>query len=118
MGAHTLWSFLLSKAMAISRGTVTVLDAGGMTYSRIWCCFEIFKSLLDAGDGDGVARKTYDVYTACDLTKQDRQRKEGAVGIVEGVAAGDKDAAARSRAQTYTGWLPRHWLLVASRCCC
>ena len=29
------------KAMALSRGTVTVLDQGGETYKRVWCCFEV-----------------------------------------------------------------------------
>ena len=47
------------RAMALSRGTVTVLDQAGETYTRVWCCFEIYKSLL--GAGEGAARKTYDV---------------------------------------------------------
>ena len=47
--------------------------------------------------GEGWARKTYDVYTAMDLSKQDAARKEGAIGIVDGIAANDKDAAAKQK---------------------
>ena len=67
--------------------------------TRVWCCFEIYKSLLDAGEGS--ARKTYDVYTACDLTKQDAKRKEGAIGLVDGIAAADEDAAGKQKREVY-----------------
>ena len=73
------------KAMKLSFGTVTVLDEGGITFSRIWCGYEIFTSL--AGD----KHKTYDVYTCL---------KGGAVGLVEGLSAGDKDAGAKQKRES------------------
>ena len=73
------------KAMKLSLGTVTVLDEGGITFSRIWCGYEIFTSL--AGD----SHKTYDVYTC---------PKQGAVGLVEGLSAGDKDAGAKQKRES------------------
>jgi hypothetical protein len=73
------------KAMKLSFGTVTVLDEGGVTFSRIWCGYEIFTSL--AGD----KHKTYDVYTC---------PKGGAVGLVEGLSAGDKDAGAKQKRES------------------
>ena len=73
------------KAMKLSFGTVTVLDEGGITFSRIWCGYEIFTSL--AGD----RHKTYDVYTC---------PKQGAVGLVEGLSAGDKDAGAKQKRES------------------
>ena len=73
------------KAMKLSFGTVTVLDEGGITFSRIWCGYEIFTSL--AGD----SHKTYDVYTC---------PKQGAVGLVEGLSAGDKDAGAKQKRES------------------
>ena len=88
------------KAIELAEGkVVSILDSAGVTYTRIWCCFEIFKSLLDVGDG--AAHKTYDIYTACDLYKMDNRRKEGAVGIVEGMSAGDKDAAAKQDRESH-----------------
>jgi hypothetical protein len=73
------------KAMKLSFGTVTVLDEGSITFSRIWCGYEIFTSL--AGD----SHKTYDVYTC---------PKQGAVGLVEGLSAGDKDAGAKQKRES------------------
>ena len=72
------------KAMKLSLGTVTVLDEGGITFSRIWCGYEIFTSLV------GDSHKTYDVYTC----------RGGAVGLVEGLSAGDKDAGAKLKRES------------------
>jgi hypothetical protein len=74
------------KAMKLSFGTVTVLDEGGITFSRIWCGYEIFTSL--AGDSN----KTYDVYTC--------PKQGGAVGLVEGLSAGDINAGAKQKRES------------------
>jgi hypothetical protein len=74
------------KAMKLSFGTVTVLDEGGITFSRIWCGYEIFTSL--AGD----SHKTYDVYTC--------PKQGGAVGLVEGLSAGDINAGAKQKRES------------------
>ena len=47
------------KALDKADGTVTVLDVEGKTFTRVWCCYEIFVSLA-VYDG----RLKYDVYTA------------------------------------------------------
>jgi len=46
------------KAMALSRGTVTVLDEKAVTFSRIWCCYELATTIREGKD------KLYDVATA------------------------------------------------------
>ena len=56
----------------------------------VWCCFEIYKSLLDVGTT--TARKTYDVYTAVPKT--------GAVGITDGIVANDANAAAKQKRES------------------
>ena len=33
------------KALDAADGTVSVLDAGGKCFTRVWCCYEIFISL-------------------------------------------------------------------------
>ena len=33
------------RAMRLARGTVSVIDAGGVAFSRIWCVYELFSSL-------------------------------------------------------------------------
>ena len=60
------------KAMSICEGTVSILDAGCVVYSRIWCIFEIFKSVM-GGNSD----YEFDVYTEIDGGKR-------AVGITHG----------------------------------
>ena len=40
------------------QGTVTVLDSGAITYTRVWCVFEVFKSLMFG------MKFLYDVVTA------------------------------------------------------
>ena len=37
------------------------------------------------------------MYTACNLTKQDAKRKEGAIGIVDGIAAADEGATGKQK---------------------
>ena len=49
------------KAMSICEGTVSILDAGCVVYSRIWCIFELFKSVM--GDNSDYE---FDVYTEID----------------------------------------------------
>ena len=33
------------KALDKAEGTVTVLDSGSVTFTRVWCCYEIYVSL-------------------------------------------------------------------------
>ena len=47
--------------MEISKGTVSILDKDCVVYSRIWCIYELYKSLMDKKDG-----YKFDVYTEYD----------------------------------------------------
>ena len=64
------------KAMSICEGTISILDAGCVVYSRIWCIFELFKSVMD----DNI-NTAFDVYT-------DRGTNR-AVGITHGCRPSD-----------------------------
>ena len=59
------------KAMSICQGTVGILDAECVVYSRIWCIFELFKSVID----DNI-NTAFDVYTEIDGDR--------AIGITHG----------------------------------
>ena len=48
-----------ARAMKIAKGTVSVVDQGGGSFGRIWCVFELFKSLSEAAEGS----YTYDLVT-------------------------------------------------------
>ena len=65
------------KAMSICEGTVSILDAGCVVYSRIWCIFELFKSVM----GDN-SKFEFDVYTEIDGDRR-------AVGITHGLVPSD-----------------------------
>jgi len=47
------------KAMKIADGTVQVIDAGAVCYTRVWCSYEVFVSLTDEP-------KLYDVTTVAE----------------------------------------------------
>jgi hypothetical protein len=38
------------KAMKIVEGTVSILDSNCVVYSRIWCVYELYKSLMGQKD--------------------------------------------------------------------
>ena len=64
--------------MSICEGTVSILDAGCVIYNRIWCIFELFKSVM--GDNSNYE---FDVYTEIDGDR-------GAVGITHGLIPSDE----------------------------
>ena len=64
------------KAMSICEGTISILDAECVVYSRIWSFFEIFKSVM-GGNSD----YEFDVYTEIDGDR--------AVGITHGLIPSD-----------------------------
>ena len=70
------------KAMSICEGTVSILDTGCVVYSRIWCIFELFKSVMG-----GNSNYEFDVYTEIDGDK--------AVGITHGCTSRDKNSSAK-----------------------
>lgn len=63
------------KAMNLSCGTVSILDAESVCYRRVWCCYEVWVTLSEE-------RLQYDMYT---------MNSNGvAVGITDGVARVDR----------------------------
>ena len=75
--------------MQRSEGTVTVLDTNAITYSRIWCSFEIYTSIKEGKHGNTRIGKgtdyIYDVITLLDdgstaVGLQDQYRKSDVLG--------------------------------------
>mmetsp|Transcript_67953 Transcript_67953/g.210183 ORF Transcript_67953/g.210183 Transcript_67953/m.210183 type:complete len:661 (+) Transcript_67953:59-2041(+) len=67
------------KAIDLAAGTVTVLDRGAVTFSRVWCAYEIFVSLQDEVEERKYSYDVYTMYTDVD-----------AVGITDGVVEADR----------------------------
>ena len=68
------------KALRLSKGTVSILDKGGVVFTRVWCSFEIYVSLVGSKPGF-----LWDVYTALDGASE-----TPAVGITDGLAECDQ----------------------------
>jgi len=69
------------KAMDVVEGTVSVLDAKAQCWNRVWCCYEVWVSIVQMRTDS----YKYDMYT----TTKD---KAGAVGITDGCAAIDMES--------------------------
>jgi len=65
--------------MSICKGTVSILDAGCEVYTRIWCIFELYKSVIGRD-----MNHEFDVYTEID------ERSTKAVGITHGLVPMDE----------------------------
>jgi len=95
--------------MKLARGTVSVVDANGMSWTRIWCVYELFQSLTRMNSD-----YTYDIYTALE-----HKNKWGeqllAVGITHGMAAVDKYAVYKSNREQY---FPIHLIQRGVTFCC
>ena len=50
-----------AKAMAISKGTISILDKDGIVFSRVWCIYELHRTMIDAASS---SKMRYCVYTA------------------------------------------------------
>merc|ERR1719204_913075 len=82
------------RAISLAEGTVSVVDSGGVCYTRVWRCFEIYTSLMDQAPKRGYK---YDVYTA-------RSSMFGpAIGLVDGLSVYDqRGGKALARQYKYT----------------
>ena len=60
------------KAMKIVEGTVSILDSNCVVYSRIWCVYELYKSLMGQKEN-----YKFDIYTDFSLNS--------AIGIAHGI---------------------------------
>ena len=74
------------KALELAEGTVSILDRGGVVFSRVWCCYEIYVS-LDEMRG----RLKYEAYTAHEHTLNKPNEERLAAGFTDGLAEGDID---------------------------
>jgi len=72
------------RALKLCKGTVSVLDHGGVVFTRVWCIYELYHSLPLHRDAHAAKNYTYDMYTALNFEK--------AVGISDGQAAVDLNA--------------------------
>jgi hypothetical protein len=79
------------KAMEISKGTVSILDKDCVVYSRIWCIYELYKSLMDKKDD-----YKFDVYTEHDWEVNEKlsngkyfNDSGDAIGLIDGFIDGD-----------------------------
>ena len=78
------------KAMEISKGTVSILDKECVVYSRIWCIYELYKSLMDKKDD-----YMFDVYTEYDWKNshngiyETRNYSGDAIGLTDGFIESD-----------------------------
>ena len=79
------------KAMEISKGTVSILDKECVVYSRIWCIYELYKSLMDKK-----ADHKFDVYTEHDWEVKKKfsngyffEDSGDAIGLIDGFIDGD-----------------------------
>mmetsp|Transcript_89956 Transcript_89956/g.160104 ORF Transcript_89956/g.160104 Transcript_89956/m.160104 type:complete len:469 (+) Transcript_89956:125-1531(+) len=68
------------KALCLVEGVISVVDAEGMVFTRVWCVFEVFHALM----GNLKSDFKWDVYTAHDHHYCGDTRH--AVGIVDGLA--------------------------------
>merc|ERR1740117_933935 len=78
------------RAMKLARGTVSVVDANGMSWTRIWCVYELFQSLTRMS-----SEYTYDIYTALEH-KNFMGEQRLVVGITHGVAAVDSNVVSKT----------------------
>ena len=103
------------KAMALAEGTVSVLDKGGVVFTRIWCGYEVYVSLAStpkpkpaAEDdhrngwkkGDLVPYK-WVVYTALDGVSTRHGNPVPAVGIADGLAPCDNGSAVKQMRESF-----------------
>jgi len=78
--------FYRAMSLPTTKGTVSVLDKNGVCFTRIWCVYELFTSLV----GDFSSACTYDMYTV-----SGRGDSKVPVGITMGLATVDEDAMAK-----------------------
>ena len=71
------------QALDLADGTVTILDALSKTFTRVWCCYEIFVSLTASE-----RQLKYEVYTAHKHNTESGRHL--AVGLTDGLAAVDR----------------------------
>jgi hypothetical protein len=90
------------KAMSICEGTVSILDAGCVVYSRIWCIYEVYMSVMG-----GNSSYEFDVYTKIDGDK--------AIGITHGCMPIDKSESRRKKRRERN--FPLERILVSTKIC-
>lgn len=81
-----------NRAMRLSKGTISILDKDGVVFSRIWCIFELYKTLT-ARNEEREANPTWCIYTAHNNEHVEKwmgmTEKREAVGLVPGGTLSD-----------------------------
>jgi len=75
------------KAMALSEGTLSIVDRKAVVYSRVWCVFEIHTAVVTFA-GEGRSKYLFDIYTAIDVTHRLPSTDENVFDVVECEAVG------------------------------
>lgn len=83
-----------TRAVRVAEGrTVTILDKGGVVFTRIWCAFELFLTLVDVEDEEEVTGRAMEgiwaVYTAHPHTNTIYNEERDSLGIITGGAPAD-----------------------------
>jgi hypothetical protein len=76
-GEKSLAETSFSAALKLAKGTISVIDRDGMSWTRIWCVYELYVSVVGQRAG-----YTYDMYTALEHTNDDGEERF-AVGITQ-----------------------------------
>ena len=79
-------SFARALRSPTTKGAVSVVDSSAGCYGRIWCVYELYRSLVGSSEG-----YTYDMVTATEWD-QEKVGRHGAVAITDGLSAQQYDA--------------------------
>jgi len=84
-----------AKAMTVAQNrAITIVDKGAIVFKRIWCCYELYLTLIEAEqneDGKEAKGEMWEIYTAHTHNYKCREETEErqAVGIISGGATID-----------------------------
>lgn len=87
-----------------TKGSVSVVDRTGVSFTRIWCVFELWSSLVNPDLVGKEGGYTYDMYTAerhVFLPDVYRPLMRDAVGLTDGLAQNDSGLITRSTLTSY-----------------
>ena len=77
------------KAMSICEGTISIIDPNCKIYTRIWCIYELYKSVMEND-----RKYEFDIYTKIDDDDNNNNNNDNnnnkAVGITHGYLLSDK----------------------------
>lgn len=91
-----------TRAMTIAKGrTITILDSDGTVFTRIWCVYELYLTLIDSQKAKS-EKGLWCIYTAKRHTyvgPGDKKEERDAVGIIPGGLPSDLNFAPNTTAR-------------------